>query len=139
MAAVRRSPEAGRTRKKKGPAPRGAGPPLAGRGRLAQRAENFSVTRRFCARPASVSLAAIGRLSPKPAELSRTRGEVGSVASLKGRWVGDVTDRAALDLEALRHYLPVAALQTALNGFIKAGGRDLRGAVIRLEQTASVR
>lgn len=75
----------------------------------------------------------------KPAELSRTRGEVGSVASLKGRWVGDVTDRAALDLEALRHYLPVAALQTALNGFIKAGGRDLRGAVIRLEQTASVR
>lgn len=75
----------------------------------------------------------------KPAELSRTRGEVGSVASLKTRWVGEVSDRASLDLESLRPYLPVAALQTALNGFIKAGGRELRGASITQEQTANVR
>ena len=75
----------------------------------------------------------------KPADLSRTRGDVGSVASLRSRWIGEVTDRAALDLEALRPYLPVAALQTALNGFIKAGGRELRGASITQEQTAAVR
>ena len=75
----------------------------------------------------------------KPAELSRTRGEVGSVASLKTRWTGEVTDRGTLDLEALRPYLPIAALQTALNGFIKAGGRKLAGAEIRQEASASVR
>lgn len=75
----------------------------------------------------------------KPAELSRTRGEVGSVASLKSRWIGEVSDRAALDLEALRPYLPVAALQTALNGAIKAGVRDVRGCRIFQEQTAAVR
>lgn len=75
----------------------------------------------------------------KPAELSRTRGEVGSVASLRTRWVGEVTDRATLDLEALRPYLPLAALQTALNGAIKAGAREIRGATIYQESSAAVR
>ncbi len=75
----------------------------------------------------------------KPAELSRTRGDVGSVASLRVRWVGEVTDRATLDLEALRPYLPIAALQTALNGAIKAGVREIRGAKISQESSASVR
>lgn len=75
----------------------------------------------------------------KPAELSRTRGEVGSVASLKSRWVGEVTDRAALDVSALAPYIPAAALQTALNGAIKAGVREIRGCRIFQEQTAAVR
>ena len=75
----------------------------------------------------------------KPAELSRTRGDVGSVASLKSRWVGEVSDRAALDLEALRPYIPVAALQTALNGAIKAGVREVKGCRIFQETTAAVR
>lgn len=75
----------------------------------------------------------------KPAELSRTRGDVGSVSSLKTRWVGEVSDRAALDLEALRPYIPVAALQTALNGAIKAGVREIKGCRIFQETTAAVR
>lgn len=75
----------------------------------------------------------------KPAELSRTRGDVGSVASLRVRWVGEVTDRATLDLEALRPYLPIAALQTALNWAIKAGVREIRGATIKRESNAAVR
>lgn len=75
----------------------------------------------------------------KPAELSRTRGDVGSVASLKSRWTGEVVDRAALDVAALAPYIPAAALQTALNGAIKAGVREIRGCRIYQEQTASVR
>lgn len=75
----------------------------------------------------------------KPAELSRTRGDVGSVASLKTRWIGEVSDRAALDVSALAPYIPAAALQTALNGAIKAGVREVRGCRIFQEQTAAVR
>lgn len=75
----------------------------------------------------------------KPAELSRTRGDVGSVASLKTRWTGEVVDRAALDVAALAPYIPAAALQTALNGAIKAGVREIKGCRIFQETTATVR
>jgi len=75
----------------------------------------------------------------KPAELSRTRGEVGSVASLRQVWKGEIEARAELDLEALRPYLPVAALETAINGFVKAGGRTLKGARIYQTTSATVR
>jgi hypothetical protein len=66
----------------------------------------------------------------KPAELSRTRGEFGSVASLRTEWVGDVVDREALDLDKLRPFIPLDALEKAIRGFVKAGGRELRGAHI---------
>jgi hypothetical protein len=75
----------------------------------------------------------------KPAEFSRTRGEVGSVASLREVWKGELEDRAAINLEALRPYLPADALQTAINGFVRAGGRELKGARIFLHTTATVR
>ena len=75
----------------------------------------------------------------KPSELSRTRGEVGSVASLRQVWKGEIVSRQDLDIEALRPYLPIAALETALNGFVKAGGRELRGARIYQHTSAAVR
>ncbi|MBN9497825.1 MAG: hypothetical protein J0H39_13800 [Alphaproteobacteria bacterium] len=75
----------------------------------------------------------------RPAELSRTRGEIGSVASLRQVWKGEIASRQDLDLEALRPYLPIAALETALNGFVKAGGRELRGARIYQHTSAAVR
>jgi hypothetical protein len=75
----------------------------------------------------------------KPAELSRTRGEIGSVASLRQVWKGELVDRAALDLDALRPYIPAAAIETAINGFVKAGGRELRGARIYQHTSATVR
>ena len=74
----------------------------------------------------------------KPAEFARTRGDYGSVSTLRERTVGEITDRSALDLEALRPYLPVDGLQKALNAFIRAGGRELRGARIHTVKEAAV-
>lgn len=73
----------------------------------------------------------------KPAELSRTRGEYGSVTSLRTEWVFDDIDRATIDLEALRPYLPSDGLEKAVRAFIRAGGRELRGVNIH-ESTAAV-
>jgi hypothetical protein len=75
----------------------------------------------------------------KPAELSRTRGEYGSMSSLRTDWVFDDLDRQQLDLEALRPYLPTDGLDKAVRAFIKAGGRQLRGVNIYETTTAVVR
>lgn len=74
----------------------------------------------------------------KPAELSRSRGDFGAVASLKRRWVGELTDRDTLDLDQLRHHLPEDALVRAINAFVRAGGRSLKGADIREETYTAV-
>ena len=66
----------------------------------------------------------------KPAELSRTRGDYGAVASLRTYWTFRDLDRATLDLEALRAHLPSDALDKAVRSFVKAGGRTLAGVVI---------
>ena len=66
----------------------------------------------------------------KPAELSRSRGDYGAVASLHTFWDFADLDRATLDLEALRQHLPADALEKAVRAFVKAGGRELRGARI---------
>lgn len=77
----------------------------------------------------------------KAAELSRTRSDLGTVGSLRSQWVHDENsvDRAALDLEALRPHIPEAALHQAIRSFIRAGGRELRGARIYEVKTAVVR
>lgn len=75
----------------------------------------------------------------KPAELSRTRGEYGSMTSLRTEWVFDNLDRAQLDLEELRPYLPTDGLEKAVRAFIKAGGRQLRGVTIYESTKAVVR
>lgn len=73
----------------------------------------------------------------KAADLSRTRGTFGSVASLRTYWdVADI-DREKLDLEALRPHLSMDALEKASRSFVRAGGRTLRGARI-FENTSSV-
>lgn len=73
----------------------------------------------------------------KAAELSRTRGEYGSMSSLRTEWVFDAIDRSTIDLEALRPYLPADGLEKAVRAFIRAGGRELRGTTI-YEKTAAV-
>ena len=75
----------------------------------------------------------------KAAELSRSRGEYGSVASLRTFWDFSDLDRAALDLETLRQHIPADALEKAVRSFIKAGGRELRGVRIFENTQASVR
>jgi hypothetical protein len=74
----------------------------------------------------------------KPAHLATTR-SVSGTASLRTIWVGDVTDRATLDLEALRPYLTADAMQAAVNAFIRSGGRELKGARIYETSSAVVR
>lgn len=75
----------------------------------------------------------------KPASLGVARGTGGGVASLRMRWVGEITDRNAIDLETLRPYLAQAAIQVALNAFVAAGGRELKGAKIEEKAAAGVR
>lgn len=63
----------------------------------------------------------------KPAELSRVRGDYGSVSSLKQFWDFADMERATLDLDAIRDHLPLDAIEKAVRSFIRAGGRELRG------------
>lgn len=74
--------------------------------------------------------AAARAAAAKPADLSRVRGDLGSVSSLKQFWNFRNLDRARLDLEMLREHLPLDALDKAVRSFIKAGGRKLSGAEI---------
>jgi len=64
------------------------------------------------------------------ADLSRTRGEMGGVSSLRTEWRGELVDRATLDLEALRDHIPADALEQAIRSLVKAGCRTLAGARI---------
>lgn len=63
----------------------------------------------------------------KPAELSRTRGDLGAVASLRTYWDFADLDREKLDLSRLRPYIAVADLEKAVRAYIRAGGRELAG------------
>jgi hypothetical protein len=65
----------------------------------------------------------------KPAELSRTRGDFGSVASLHTYIAFKDLDRAELDLEALRQHLSSDALEKAVRSYIRANSEALRGRV----------
>lgn len=75
----------------------------------------------------------------KASTLSQTRGDYGAHASLRTTWEGEIADRGALDLEALRPYLALADLEKALRGAIKAGVREIKGARIFEKQSAVVR
>lgn len=79
------------------------------------------------------------RAEGKASDLVRARGTAGNTAGLRTTWVGKVDDRAQLDIESLRSHIPADALQKALNSFIAAGGRELRGATIQQETKAVVR
>lgn len=66
----------------------------------------------------------------KPADLSRTRGDLGSVSSLKRRWTGEMVDRARLDLEALRGHLSADDLNKAIRAWVKANSADNKPAPV---------
>lgn len=74
-----------------------------------------------------------------PADMARTRGDLGALATLRREWTFKDMDRATLDLEVLRHHIPTSALETALRSAIKAGARDIRGVTIYENQSATVR
>lgn len=75
----------------------------------------------------------------KPADLSRVRGEHGSVSSLRTFLNFRNIERAELDLEALRAHLPIGGIETAVRSFIAAGGTKLRGVEIFEDQATITR
>ncbi len=74
----------------------------------------------------------------KPADLSRTRSDEGAVASLRTWWdhrpknaaCVDPVDRDKVDKDLIWPFIPMEALEKAVRGFVKAGGRELAGVVI---------
>ena len=75
----------------------------------------------------------------KPAHLAHVRGESGARAALRTWWVGEVNSLEVIDLEVLRHHLNPDAVQKAVNSFVAAGGRVLKGATIYEKSETVVR
>ena len=75
----------------------------------------------------------------RPAELARTRGDYGSLATLRTTWVGEIVDKSAVDLEALRPFISEDVLQKLINAAVRAGFRELRGVKIYEKSEAQVR
>jgi len=73
----------------------------------------------------------------KAAELSRTRGDYGSVGSLQTFWTFEVQDIHKIPLEQIRAHIPVSAVEQAIRSFVKAGGRELTG--VRIFETTKAR
>lgn len=74
------------------------------------------------------------------ADLARTRGVEGSLSTIRTKWVGTLTDRTKLDLEALRHFFRDGDLQFAVDQYVKSNpGGTLVGAFIREETEGIVR
>lgn len=75
----------------------------------------------------------------KAADLTRVRGSYGSVTSLQKFWDFKDIDRDTIDLEFLRHHLPMDALEKAVRSAIKAGAREIKGVSIYENSRAATR
>lgn len=73
------------------------------------------------------------------AAIAQVVSDKGGSASLRTRWVGEITSRETLDLHELRYLLTDEALQRAVNAYVAKGGRELRGAKIYQTSEATVR
>lgn len=71
--------------------------------------------------------------------LTHTYGNSGAMASLRTVWIGEIEDRATLDLEQLRAHISQDALDKAVSAFVRAGGRELKGAKIYEKNESVVR
>jgi hypothetical protein len=69
----------------------------------------------------------------KPADMARTRGDFGAVATLRSVWTFEVMDRSKIPAD----YLMVN--EAAIKGAVKAGIREIPGVRIYQEQSAVVR
>ena len=69
----------------------------------------------------------------------RTRGEEGSMSSLRREYKGELSDRDKLDLEKLRPHLTTDAINHAIQSLVDSGCRALQGALIFEDVTVQVR
>ena len=74
----------------------------------------------------------------KPADLARTQTDSGT-ATLAQAWEFEIENIDLIDLEALRPFLPRAAIEQAMRGFVKSGRREIKGARIFAKTAARFR
>jgi hypothetical protein len=75
----------------------------------------------------------------KPAELARTRTELGALGTLQEVWLFRDLERDNLDLALLRPHLSIACLEQAVRSYIKTGGRQCAGVTIYQDTALRVR
>lgn len=75
----------------------------------------------------------------RPAEMAKSRGITGAMASLRTRWVGEIECIELINLNALAPYIHPDAVQKAINLYVAAGGRELKGAKIYEKSDTVVR
>jgi hypothetical protein len=76
---------------------------------------------------------------PPQARVAPVHSASGTTVGARKNWVGEITDRDELDLEKLRPYIALDALQKALNAAVKAGVRTIKGALIEERITSNIR
>lgn len=74
----------------------------------------------------------------KTAVVAQVQGAA-SNASLRTKWVGEILNKSDLDIELLRPFISLDALQRAIDLYIAAGNRELKGAKIYEKSSAAVR
>ena len=74
-----------------------------------------------------------------PSQLAKARSFTGSTASQRLVWVAEIVNISAVDLEKLRRYFSNEAIQTAINAFMRNGGRELDGVKIEQKTQLAVR
>jgi hypothetical protein len=75
----------------------------------------------------------------KASDMSRSRGDLGSVASLRTTWEHEVSNYREVDLNALRPYIKTEAIDLAIRAFIRSGGREIGGVRIFQNKNTQVR
>lgn len=73
------------------------------------------------------------------ADMARTRLAGGGVSTLRTSWEFKVEDYEAVDLNALRAFFANSEIDKAIRGFVRSGGRQLRGVKIFEDTKASYR
>jgi ABC-type Fe3+/spermidine/putrescine transport system ATPase subunit len=75
-------------------------------------------------------------VTAKSAQLARVVTESGAKLAQRTVWTGEVQDWGAVDLVHLRPFLSQDAIQTAINKYVRDGGRELNG--VKIYQKASI-
>lgn len=75
----------------------------------------------------------------RPADRSISRTALGASASLTSRWVHEIEEAKQIPLAKLRPYLDAPCLDKAIRGYIRGGGRELKGVRIYQEHKSVVR
>lgn len=78
------------------------------------------VDAQIAAEQAEADAKAATKAAKDAAQPVRSRSEYGQVATLTKRWVHEIEDPAAVNLEALRIWIPATALDQAARAYIKA-------------------